>query len=229
MKGFDWRLVQQMALGLDIEEEQDEGSAIPGPDERHKIDEAARVVFEQAAQQHAQYVPGSHTIHGGSAQPAPPGWMDEYWRLRESGWPWRVAAYIAWSASPRDRRWPERQIDLAQQVLGLKSDRVITQWRKKNPMIDEVIALMQARPLFEHRRDIFDALVAVATQQDYKGHQDRKLALEMLGDYVPRSELRASVGTRSKDLSELTDAELAALAGEVLDIQKSGEDGEEGI
>jgi hypothetical protein len=117
------------------------------------------------------------------ADPQGATWAHEYRDLREAGWPWRVAAYIAWSASPRADRQPPTQLELAQDVLGLRSDRTIRKWRAKNPAIDAAVGLLQAKALFEHRADILAALITAAKDPSYRTHPDRKLALEMLGDY----------------------------------------------
>lgn len=104
-------------------------------------------------------------------------------------WPdWRKAAYIAWASSPVKGRKPETQQELAVAVLGLESDRMIRTWRKRSKAIDDMIAALQAGPLMRHRRDVFDALVASASDPDAKSHQDRKLFLEMTGDYRPKGQ-----------------------------------------
>jgi hypothetical protein len=91
----------------------------------------------------------------------------------------------------------------------LKSPRVIYTWRKKNPAIDDVVSLMQSAPLFEHRRDVIEALITVAAEADYKGHSDRKLFFEMIGDYTPRQEVDLSQRKADgDDLSGLSDEEL---------------------
>lgn len=149
------------------------------------------------------------------------GWFREYVRLREQGWPWRVGAYMAWAASPKNRRWPESIQDLATKVLGLKGPRVIYQWRHKYPAIDAVVAMMQAAPLFEHRRDVLEALVTMARTADYKSFNDRKLFLEMVGDYVPKSQV--GVGVSARDLSELSDEELDGLLGVNIPASERGE------
>lgn len=115
-------------------------------------------------------------------------WWQDYRDLRERGWDWRKAVYIAWAAAPSAARQPKTQEELATQVLGLDSDRVISRWVKKQPELQDEIARMQAAPLLQHRRDIYEALAAVAQDPDPKAHPDRKLALEMLGDYRPRSQ-----------------------------------------
>lgn len=185
--------LQQLPLDLVIDEEnQGAGGGFISPADAQRISEAARAAFEST----------------GAA------WMEEYRRLREVGWPWRVACYIAWAASPKRERRPKTQAELASQILGLTSDRQIGTWRKKNPVIDETVGLLQAAPLLAHRRDIYDALVESATNPDYKGHQDRKLALELLGDYVPRKDLKLSGSVAGRGVSEKSDDELRALLGE---------------
>jgi len=141
-------------------------------------------------------------------------WLDDYVRLREMGYDWRVAAYIAWEASPKGSRWPGSVTDLATEVLGLKSPRVIYTWRKKNPDIDNVVSMMQSAPLYAHRRDVIEALVAVAMDPDYKAHKDRRLFFEMIGDYTPRKDvsLNDKRALKDDDLSALSDEELARRA-----------------
>ena len=113
-------------------------------------------------------------------------WWQDYQELMQRGWDWRKAICIAWRASPASQRVPETQDELAKNVLGLTSDRVIAKWFKQNPEMDQEVVRMQAAPLLRHRRDIYDALVTVATMLDPKAHPDRKLALELMGDYKPR-------------------------------------------
>lgn len=158
-------------------------------------------------------------------------WLDEYQRLRNGGWPWRVAAYIAWASQPRNKREPKTQDELARQHLGLTSDRAITTWRQKNPTIDEMIALLQAAPLWDYRAEVFQALTANAVKPDYKTHNDRKLFLELTGDYVPTAKLAAllSKGNITKeDLSEYSDEELAAMYRQLMsEIKPPKQDEEE--
>ena len=187
----------QLALNLQIEEIADamEDQNID-PTMAHQISNSARAALEDGAVGEAA-------------------WVEDYKTLVGDGWPWRVAAWIAWSASPRQvgdkERWPGTQMELARNVLGLRSDRVIRKWRAKNPAIDQAVALLQMQPLLNHRRAIIDALVTSASTPDYKNHNDRKLALEMTGDYLPRTETKLSLKAND-DLSQLTDAELETLA-----------------
>ncbi len=145
-----------------------------------------------------------------------PRWMDLYKRLIEGGWKWRVAVYIAWAAQPKKYRWPDTQEELATQCLGLTSDRAIATWRKKNPTIDETISMLQGSIIFDALPDAFNAMVEVATDADYKGHQDRKLMFEMAGAYVPSSKVTAEMvkrlGKGNMDASDLSDDELREIA-----------------
>ncbi|TXH54652.1 MAG: hypothetical protein E6Q97_10420 [Desulfurellales bacterium] len=131
-------------------------------------------------------------------------WWQEFEEIKEEvqGWKmkapaWKVAAYIAWAASPADGRKPERAEDLAK-VLGLKSARSFRQWRDgghdPKGLIVAEIAARQAGPLMRHRRDLYEAMIASATQPNEKGHNDRKLAFEMLGDYKAKPTASVNVG-----------------------------------
>lgn len=198
--------LEQLALGLDL----------PVPEEEVGLtrEEVARVSL--AAMQKLDRERGTEEEEAA--------WFGDYLRLKELGFTWRVAAYIAWEASPRGKRWPGSVELLAKEVLGLKSPRVIYTWRKKNPAIDEIISVMQTEPLYEHRRDVIEAMIEVASTADYKGHADRKLFFEMIGDYVPRAQV--DLGKKSvteDDLSALTDEELRRLTERLKD---DGEDGQ---
>lgn len=199
--------LKQLPLDLQIEEAEDERSFI-APEEAQRISELARMALEQMGRE-----PGSS-----------PGWMEDYRHLRAVGWPWRVACYIAWAASPKKERNPKTQEELATRMLGLTSDRQIGTWRKKNPVIDETVAILQAAPLLAHRRDIYDALVASAMNPDYKGHQDRKLALQLLGDYVDKRELRLNGTMTNRDVTARSDEELRALLGDDDSADSSDDD-----
>ena len=147
-------------------------------------------------------------------------WLEEYSRLRDGNWDWRVAAYIAWASSPRANRNPRTQDELAINYLGLTSARAISTWRKKNHAIDEMVALLQSSPLWDYRAEVFQALTANAVKPDYKTHNDRKLFLELTGDYIPTSKLAAMLtkGNLTKaDLSNYSDAELATMYRELVE------------
>jgi hypothetical protein len=142
------------------------------------------------------------------------GWWADYAHLRNEGFTWRVAAYIAWSSSPLQRRWPTTLKELAA-VLGLKSDKVIYKWRKLDPTIDARVEAFRAEPLLRYRSDVLFALIDVASTHDPSAHNDRKMFLEITGDYKPRQAMELSgadggpVRTLNLgDVASLTDDEL---------------------
>lgn len=143
-------------------------------------------------------------------------WFADYQSLRSQGWDWRKAIYIAWESSPGVGREPQTQYELATDVLGLTDDRTIRKWKSKQPEIETAIVELAAAPLLKHRRDIYDALISSAINSAPASHSDRKLALEMLGDYVPKSKQQLTGKDEGpieyRDASELSDDELALIA-----------------
>jgi len=116
-----------------------------------------------------------------------PKWWQDYLEIRaEHGLDWRKAVWVAWESQPATGRYPKTLEELATHFMGLRSSRVIRKWRQNNPELDNLIAKLQAAPLLKHRRDVIDALIAVAKRKNPESHRDRKLFLEMTGDYKPR-------------------------------------------
>jgi hypothetical protein len=191
---------EQMALALNLEETDRAQAGFVSPEEARKRNMVARMALGS----------GDGSPQGGDEA----SWSERYRELLNAGWPWRVGCYIAWASSPRIGRWPETQQELATEVLGLTSDRVIATWRKKNPTIDTIIAEWQALPLLEHRADVMRALAKSASNPDHRSNPDRKVFLEMTGDYVPRAKLDVRQ-TDVTDLSQLSDAELDKVARQV--------------
>jgi len=187
---------EQMAFDLDLPEEERGAGGYVTPEEAQRRSLAAQ---------------GALTVMG---QASAPMWFEQYTMLLAAGWPWRVACYIAWASSPKKSRWPRTQEELATAVLGLTSDRQVATWRKRNPGIDEVISVLQALPLVEHRADIYAALIESATNPDHRNHPDREMALELLGDYTKQVKVDTVHGP--DQVSEMSDAELDALAQRIL-------------
>jgi len=148
-----------------------------------------------------------------------PSWTEMYHRLLQAGWRWRVAAYAAWASTPKDGRWPHTQQELATQVLGLTSDRVIATWNKKFPMLQQVIGDLSSDDLMDARADVFRNLKTLAKLPDYKYVKYTQIYLEMIGAYVPTSKLAAELkrrGITSDDLADMSDDELRVIAGAAL-------------
>jgi hypothetical protein len=144
-----------------------------------------------------------------------PSWAERFNDMLNNGVPWKIAAFVAWSTVPRDKRWPETQEKLAVEVLGLKSDRQISEWRKKYPMIDMMIANLQSQEFLEDRADVLYALKTMAKRLDYKAAKDRENYLTMTGDLVKTTKLEAALrkmGVSKDDLADMSDDQLNALS-----------------
>jgi hypothetical protein len=137
-------------------------------------------------------------------------WMPDYLALVAEGWSWRQAVYMIWASQPQPRT-PKTQSELATDVLGLTSDRVIRQWRSDNPAMELRVRRLQVSALGHARADVLQALVQSAKNPSYRHYRDRELYLKMTGDYKPRSELALGVA-QPDDLETMSAEELAALA-----------------
>jgi len=215
---MDWReldanpkRLEQLSLGLNLEEIQSDESKGLSADEVKRRSEVAEATLKAMLNEEKIT------------------WAEDFKMLMSSGWPWRIAVYVAWASSPKNTRWPENQEKLAQDVLGLTSDRQIATWRSKNPAIDQTITLLQAAPILQHRRDVFEALVNSAMNDDYKHHPDRKLFLEMTGDYRPRTDVNLRrMTTTPDDLADLSVDELRELAQSAINkMEEDASNGEE--
>ncbi len=137
--------------------------------------------------------------------------------LLNEGWSKRQALYMAWKAHPKELRTkcglPETQRELFTQTFRLKSDNTVRQWRQKwngsdedHPhMEDRIESLVKESPLGNYRAGVLYALAesAIKIGQNF---QDRKLFLEMTGDYTSKS-----VVDMNLDLTNLSDEELDEL------------------
>ena len=199
----------QLSFDLDLPDEQPSGSLALSVEEIRLRSETARQAFEGRTDMK---------------------WLEEYSRLRDGGWDWRVAAYIAWASSPKVDRDPKTQDELARRHLGLTSDRAIATWRKKNPAIDEMVAILQSAGTWEFRADQFDALNEGArkSKEDYKFFPYLKMAMEMRNDYVPTAKLDAMLrknGISKSDLADMSEEELAVTKAKLQDMLKSLDNG----
>lgn len=206
----------QLALGLELPEVELEGVSV----------EVARLRSEA----------GRSALLALKATESQPAWFGRFEMLTNSGWPWRQATYIAWASMPKEGRKPDTQEGLAKEFLNLTSDRAINTWRRKNPAIDSMVAVLQSAELWEHRADAFKNLLDGMKNagNDYKFFHHLKLYLEMTGDYVPLSQLAAVVKRKAsggvKDADEDTLDLLAQGAEELaqdmkgVDLPDFGED-----
>ena len=146
--------------------------------------------------------------------------------MQVNGLDWRKAAYVAWASSPYKTRWPATLQGLCDEVLGC-SDRVVRKWRALNPALDKLVAQEQIAPLMLHRGDVIGALIAVATTPDSSAHSDRKLFLEMIGDYKPKSATTLTGPNdgpiKTEDVG-LTDEQRASRIAAILDAARERRD-----
>jgi hypothetical protein len=138
-------------------------------------------------------------------------WMDDYFALVAEGWSWRQAVYMLWASQPQPRH-PETQAALAREVLGLTSDRQIREWKAKNPAMEGRIAKLTASALGKYRAAIIQALGESAATPSYRNHRDRRLALEMLGDYTPKQALDLGLPTTPEEIEDADTETLRELA-----------------
>ena len=150
---------------------------------------------------------------GESGQPKVPFWFEDYLKLSEGRWPFRVAVLISWLRTPKKYRWPETQKELAD-LLGLSSDRQFTVWRARNPQIDAMVHEAWRDKVLESLSDSIDAMLEVASRADYKSRGDRELHFKLAD--ILRENIHLS-GTAT-DLSKLSFEEKLQLAG--LDSQE---------
>ena len=159
-----------------------------------------------------------------------PSWADIYHQLLNANVRPRIAAYIAWATMPKKYRWPDTQDKLAIEVLGLTSDRAIATWRKKYPEIDMMVSELQAEAMLEYRPGVFHALGTVASDPSYRANPDRRLFLEVSGDYTPRQKIvgdgSSTVGHKLLgQLKKLSTVQLLETLGtDALEIMKELED-----
>jgi len=136
-------------------------------------------------------------------------WMNDYWELIAEGWAWRQAVLMLWEAQPARARTPKTQIELAVNVLGLTSDRVISGWKQDNPAMAARIARLTVSAVGKARAEVIAALIKSASDPNPRSHADRKMVLEMTGDYVHKAQI--GVGTL-QDLEQASTEDLVALA-----------------
>lgn len=131
------------------------------------------------------------------------------------GLDWRKAMAVAWRASHGLNRQPATQAELAS-LMGLKSDRVIRKWFEESPELEEIVAQVQAAPLFRYRRDVIEALVASACTEAAANASDRRLFFQLTGDLEEKSQHRL-VGSETEPVRvQAVTADLSRLATDEL-------------
>lgn len=138
-------------------------------------------------------------------------WIGDYLALLQEGWYWRDAIYIAWKGLPKTHRKPENIEELAK-LMGI-SPSTIKSRLAKNSAIRVRAAKQVAARAYDVVDDVWDALIASASDPNYKSHPDRKLFMEMTGQYTPKQAIGLGLQEDDEeDLSKLSKEELARLA-----------------
>jgi len=112
-------------------------------------------------------------------------WWDIYLDLRARKWTWRKAAYIAWSCVPTHIRIPKTQKELATQVLGMRSDRILRKWRENDPEIEKEIERACMALQRDRVPDAVEAWADMACLRHPSAHRDRITFLTQHKIYKP--------------------------------------------
>lgn len=134
-----------------------------------------------------------------------------YEQLRDEGWDYVSAGFIAWKSLPKKARYPKSIKKLAN-LLGVSAD-AIKKRRQKNPLIDErANKALLTGSLLPRADKVIEALVGSASRADYHNHADRKLFLEMVGLYTPKQAIDVRGGLLEGQESEQSEDELRRVA-----------------
>jgi len=128
-------------------------------------------------------------------------------------WDWRKCLYVAWRCAPAKTRWPAKLDELAS-FMGLRNTATIRHWRTKDTSIEERIKTGRVQLVDDHVTDLLEAAVNCALNDAEKGHQDRKMLLEIAGVYKSKTthELTGANGGPVRTVHEMTDEELEHIA-----------------
>jgi hypothetical protein len=121
-------------------------------------------------------------------------------------WDWRKALYIAWSSVPASKRWPRFESELID-LLGLNNTATIRKWKASDPEIEQRILAGPKKLLGNHIAEVLEALVTVAKDPDPKSHPDRRLFLELTGQYNPKGTLGVVGAVATGDMDDLLSEE----------------------
>lgn len=110
-------------------------------------------------------------------------WAEDFARLMYDGWKWRKAAFIAWVSQPKEMREPRFKGAFAE-LIGCSRSKIAEM--ERDPLISTAILKFRRRALADNIPDVMNALTESATNANYKHHADRKIFLEMVGEYTPR-------------------------------------------
>ena len=120
-----------------------------------------------------------------------PAWWPSFLKIRER-FPhfknWKIWSLIAWETMPAPMKDPPALKEFAASI----NTSVRTLWNYRNKTwgdkttVGEAIVVVRESSTWHAREEVMKALITVAKRPDPKAHPDRKMFLEMTGDYPPR-------------------------------------------
>lgn len=143
---------------------------------------------------------------------------DLYADMVAQGWYWRKAAVVAWLSTPKSKRMPDTQRELAN-MLGC-NEGIITQIKQRPEVQAQMMRLTMAG-LLSHKASVDEALVQSASSNDYKSNQDRKTYYQLIGALREQHDL--NVRADDSAMSDMSTDELMALAA-LADDDEAGDD-----
>lgn len=141
-------------------------------------------------------------------------WAPLYAAMLAKGFKWREAAYVAWAVQTREQRQPKTKAELAQ-LLGCGPAKITRM--ASDPRLQAMQLRFAKAAYLEALPEIIAASIEVASKPSYKSTPERN---QVLGKVLKMAtdELQVQLVDDATDLSQLTDAQLAAmLQDEVLD------------
>lgn len=129
----------------------------------------------------------------------------EYAAMVASGFRFREAAYVAWSIQPKALRQPPTKGELAA-LLGCSAGKISKM--ASDPRLTAMRIKFARAAYMDSLPEIVDAAIEVASTPSYKATPERANITKLLGMANDEVVVR---GENDADLSQLTDAELAAL------------------
>lgn len=133
-------------------------------------------------------------------------WFDDVDNLTQMGFTLDEACYVAWACMPAGKRVPATKGELAN-LLGYKTNTALNKWANR-PDIVAAVASMSRQRVLAGMPEVLAAAMAVAKQEDYKGHNDRKMLLMMAGMYSEQSSIQIGQMQSEEQVRQLSDEEL---------------------
>lgn len=145
---------------------------------------------------------------------------DVYASMVALGFRWREAAFVAWAVQTKEQRVPKTKKELAD-MLGCGASKITDMERDRRLVAMRVrfakLVYVDALP------EIIAASVEVASKPSYKATPERNNIINKVLE-LGTERLQVDVAqSQAENFDELSDEELAALAGERLGVEEEDE------